>query len=539
MRHVIGARDRQVMSVAGVPSGVLAALVGISFVGAGLVAWRGRPGNRVGVLMVTVGLLWMVRWVLPPLPQPWRGLQVLGVYWPAVLAHLVTAFPTGRLGALESRLVVGLCYVDAGYFAVQTARGQDPVEVSGGDFETGMIVVPGLAVLGLQLVRWWRSSASRRRSLTLVLGAAAVATALFVVWKPLVAVGPRPPWLVVAMQLALAAIPVATLVGVLRRRIDRGRVAELVVRLNKAPQRGGVRAALVAALHEPELRVGYWVPGADRYVDADGTPLTLPPAGDQVATRVDRSGDPVAVLIHDAALLDNPELIEAACAAAALALENERLTAELRARLRQLAGSRSRVLQAAEAERRRLERDLHDGVQQRLLSIPMALTLAESAMSGDPGRVLPLIGEAKSTALTVLDELRALCQGIHPPVLTERGLRGAVQELTAVASVPARLALGLSRTLPAEVETTAYYVVAEALANVVKHAEAAGAVVTLDDRDGRLLVEVCDDGRGGADASHGSGLRGLADRVEASGGTLDVTSPPGAGTAVRAVLPCG
>jgi signal transduction histidine kinase len=258
-----------------------------------------------------------------------------------------------------------------------------------------------------------------------------------------------------------------------------------------------------------------------------------------MATRVDRAGDPVAVLVHDAALLDNPELIEAACAAAALALENERLTAELRARLRQLAGSRSRVLQAAEAERRRLERDLHDGVQQRLLSIPMALTLAESASSGDPGRVLSLIGEAKGTALAVLDELRALCQGIHPPVLTERGLRGAVQELTAVTSVPARLALGLFRTLPAEVETAAYYVVAEALANVVKHAEAAGAVVRLDDRGGRLLVEVRDDGRGGADASRGSGLRGLADRVEATGGTLDVTSPPGAGTTVRAVLPCG
>jgi signal transduction histidine kinase len=523
--------------MAGVPSGVLVAVVGVSFVGTGLVAWRSRPGNRVGALMVVVGLLWVMRW----LPQPWRWPAMVGVFWPAVLAHLVMALPTGRLGALSARLVVGLCYLDAGYVAALVARGQEPAAATGGEPETWAIVLLGLAVLGLQVVRWWRSSASRRRSLRLVLGAAAVATTLFVVWRPLVAAGTRVPWLVVAVQVALAAIPVATLVGVLRRRIDRGRVADLVVRLNETPRPGGVRDALVAALHDTDLRIGYWVPEADRYVDTNGAPVPLPPAGDRAATRVDRAGDPVALLIHDAALLDNPALIEAACAAAALALENERLTAELRAQLRQLARSRSRILQAAEAERRRLERDLHDGVQQRLLSIPMALTLAESALSGagDPGRAVPLIGEAKDTALAVLDELRALCQGIHPPVLTERGLRGAVQELTAVTSVPVRLALDLSRPLPAEVETTAYYVVAEALANIVKHAEAAGAGVTLDDRGGRLLVEVRDDGRGGAEAARGSGLRGLADRVEATGGTFEVTSLPSAGTAVRAVLPCG
>jgi signal transduction histidine kinase len=243
--------------------------------------------------------------------------------------------------------------------------------------------------------------------------------------------------------------------------------------------------------------------------------------------------------VHDAMLLDNPELIEATCAAAALALTNERLAADLRIRINQLAESRSQVLRAAETERRRLERDLHDSVQQQLLSIPMTLSLAESAVQARPDRAEALIGEAKSTALAVLAELRALSQGVHPPILTERGLAGAVRELAALAPVPLWLSLDIPGTLPAEIETTAYYVVAEALANITKHAAASLGRVRIECQGGELTVEVEDDGCGRAEPAEGTGLRGLADRVAANGGTLRVHSPVGHGTRIQAVLPCG
>ncbi|MFC7585381.1 sensor histidine kinase [Nonomuraea antimicrobica] len=254
-------------------------------------------------------------------------------------------------------------------------------------------------------------------------------------------------------------------------------------------------------------------------------------------TKVDRDG-PLAVLAHDPALLEDPELIQAACAAASLALENERLTADLRARLRQLADSRAHLVRAAEAERRRLERDLHDGVQQRLLAIPLTLSLAEAALASRPERVGPLIGEARDTALAALDEVRALAQGIHPPILTERGLVGAVCELAAVAPVPVAVSSDVSGDLPAEVETTAYYVVAEALANLAKHAAADRASVSISRASGWLSVEISDNGRGAADPERGSGLRGLTGRVETNGGSLHVHSPPGQGTRIEAMLPC-
>lgn len=253
-------------------------------------------------------------------------------------------------------------------------------------------------------------------------------------------------------------------------------------------------------------------------------------------TRVDRGGSRLAVLLHDEALLEQPLLVDAACAAAALALENERLTADLRARLRQLAASRARMLQWGEAERRRIERDLHDGVQQRLLSVAMTLGLAEA--TAERARATALIGEAKSAVLGALDDLRAVSHGIHPPVLTERGLPGAVKELAAVAPLTVECTIDVSGRLPPAVESAAYYIVNEALANVTKHAEASRAWVRLARSNGHLEVEVGDDGRGGADPARGSGLEGLAHRAEANGGQLHLHSHPGHGTVLRVMLPC-
>jgi signal transduction histidine kinase len=252
----------------------------------------------------------------------------------------------------------------------------------------------------------------------------------------------------------------------------------------------------------------------------------------------ERDGRRIAALVHDPALDEEPELVQSVCAAAALALENERLQAELRARLDDLRASRARIVVAADEERRRIERDLHDGTQQRLVSISMALGLAEAKLQSDPVGAGAAFGEARKGLSNALEELRELSHGIHPAILTGRGLAAALEDLVLRAAVPVELAVANTGRLPEQVEAAAYYVVSEALANVAKYAHATSAHVGVQKLKGRLVVEVTDDGIGGADQSRGTGLRGLSDRVEALGGRLSFTSPPGQGTVVRAELPC-
>jgi signal transduction histidine kinase len=252
------------------------------------------------------------------------------------------------------------------------------------------------------------------------------------------------------------------------------------------------------------------------------------------------AGRRVAALVHDASLRDDPGLVEAVCAAAGLALENERLQAELRAQLDELRASRARIVEAADAERRRLERDLYDGTQQRLVSVSMSLGLAGSKLSSDPRAARRILDETRTTLGAALQELRELSQGLHPGILTERGLGPALQELAYGAPIPVELAVAFGGRLPEPAEAAAHYVVAEALANVAKYASATAVsvTVTVSNRNGQAVVEVSDDGVGGADPACGSGLRGLADRVEALGGRFAVESPPGGGTRLRAEIPC-
>ncbi|MEV8443087.1 sensor histidine kinase [Actinosynnema sp. NPDC051121] len=505
------------------PSAMFA--VSAVYVIAGVVGRRVQPRNRIGLLFILVGVGRLLDYVMDE-----RVFLLTMAYklWPSVLAHALLAFPTGRLRTTPRRLAVAAAYAESLALCVASRFEDQPWAVAVMDAETAATAVIGISLLGLQLHRWRASSMAQRRTLTAMLGAAAVATSAFVAWEPAERAGLEPP--LVVLMLALSGIPLAYLAGLLRRRMDRGEVADLVVRLSGDSRRDGVQEALAATLHDPGLRVAYWVAEQERYVDVDGRPVAL----DSVHTRVDRGGTPVAVLLHDPVL--DLELVDAACAAVGLALENERLTAELRARVRQLAESRAKVLRAAEDERRRLERDLHDGVQQRLLSAAMTLGLAETV---PPDRARALAGEAKQAVLATIDDVRAVCHGIHPPVLAERGLHGAVRELTALAEPRVDLTLDLPDAVPPLVETTAYYVVAEALANVTKHAEASSTRVVISGRDGRLVVEVADDGRGGADPVRGSGLRGLSERVEANGGTMRVDSAAEKGTSLRVVLPCG
>jgi signal transduction histidine kinase len=526
------------------PIWMLGALVGVSFLAAGTVAWREHPRNRVGLLMVALGVAWIPQQLMFLRDEPLWVLALCGM-WAGIACHLLLAFPTGRLGCLSHRVLAVVAYVVAlvvpSAQAVTYLRPPTPLRHVAAAIHASTwqltILIAG-ALLALTVKRWRRASVAQRRAVAPVTGASVVATTAFAADRVAGLFGPNPYQLTLGLVMlaAFVAVPLAYLAGLMRSRMDHGRVADLVVRLSRRERPDTLRDELAATLRDPRLTVGYWTAEQNGYVDSDGRPVDLDPEPGRVVTRVDQGEAPLAVLVHDAALLEQPLLVEAACAAAALALENERLTADLRARLRQLAASRRRMLQWGEAERRRIERDLHDGVQQRLLSVAMTLGLAEAGTG--PGRAAPLIVEAKTAVLAALDDLRAVSHGIHPPVLTERGLSGAVKELAAVAPVAVDCHLALAEPLPQSVESAAYYIVNEALANVTKHAAASTAWVRLTQDGAHLMVEVGDDGVGGADPRGGSGLAGLADRAEANGGKLTIDSPPGKGTVLKVILPC-
>jgi signal transduction histidine kinase len=338
-------------------------------------------------------------------------------------------------------------------------------------------------------------------------------------------------WLSEAM---LATVPFGFLAGLLRTRLAHGTaVSELVGRLGEAPGEDELRTALADALGDPSVRLAYWLPESERFVDAGGRPVTLPETG---WTAVDVHGRRVAAIVHDPQLADEPQLVRTVGAAAALALENQRLAAELRARIEELRASRARLVEAADAERRRLERDLHDGAQSRLVALALQLRLLRNKLDDQP-ELTAMLDESAAELDASLEELRELARGIHPAVLTDRGLEAALQALASRAPVPVEIAYAPPSELPPPVETAIYFVAAEALTNVAKYARARRATVSVTHGDGTVVVEVSDDGRGGAHFAGGSGLRGLADRVAALDGRLELDSPPQGGTRLRAELP--
>ena len=531
--------------------------VGLAWSLIGLDEWRRRPERRIGPLMVFLGFSWFASVLVY---SSVSALYTLGLLirplFIAVLGHLLLAFPGGRLEGRLARAIVVTAYRDTTVLAAASAMFYQPdargvsnlalVEPNAvlSDALSNAARGIGVALLlaGIVLVarRWQRATPPWRRAVTPVLwwGAAAAAAGALRLGndgfgRPLGQVE-------LVFFVVLATMPLGFELGLLRSRLARGAVAELVVELGQTRAPGELRNALARALHDPSLALAYWLPGQGRYVDLEGQPVE-PPCDDSrgvVTTIVERDGRRVAALVHDSSLRDDPELVEAVCAAAGLALENERLQAELRAQLDELRASRARIVEAADTERRRLERDLHDGTQQRLVSASMSLGLAGSKLSSDPQAARRILDETRTTLGLALQELRELSQGIHPGILTERGLGPALQDLAYGAPIPVELAIRSGERPPEQAEAAAYYVVAEALTNVAKHASATLVSVTVNNRNGQAVVEVSDDGVGGADPAHGSGLRGLADRVEALGGRFSVESQPGAGTRLRAEIPC-
>ncbi len=530
---------------------VIHTLSGVSFAACGLIAWRRRPDSRAGRLLTAAGFGVLVAPILRQVDSPaaFTLAVLVGELWILPFVALILSFVTGgRLVSTSDAMLVGAFFT--GLFVLQLAvllflEHPDNVLLAVPDagiasaldkVRMGILIAASVAVVVVVAERWRRASAPRRRAL-LPSVAGSLCGALYAAWLTcLVLEAPVLP-LVWVLNAALLTVPAALLLGLLRSRLARGGLADLFRELGTLR---GVRleAGLARVLGDPSLVLAYRVPGERSHLDGRGRPVVVPPPGaDRGAAPVERDGRELGSLIYDASLDDDPELVEAVAAAAALALDDARLQAESEDRLAELRASRERIVAAGDAERRRLERNLHDGAQQRLVSVALQLRLIQSRIRTDPETAEQLIGTVGDELSRSLEELRELARGIHPAVLNH-GLRAALESLASRASVATTVRYEGPRRLPEPVELAAYFVVCEALANVAKYAQAGEVTVRVTHRDARVVVEVADDGVGGADESAGSGLQGLADRVAALDGTLRILSPPGEGTVVTAELPC-
>jgi PAS domain S-box-containing protein len=656
----------------------LAVTAGVAFVISGLVALSRRPENRTGVYLAGVGYLWFLG-ALSEANNPWVFAigVVIGSLSFIPFAALLLAHPTGRFGSrFESAFpwIVGgsLVSISTAILLVDST----PASPCDGCPENPFVVVdsPGAAdvlqtvdtvvgivlsliAVGLLTRRWRRAGPALRRALWPVLLAGGAVLAVLLVGGLLdTLVTTQADGVISALFLVcFAAVPVAFLLGLLRTRLARSSVTDVVVALERGTT---LRETLADALGDPTLEIAYRLPGTPHWVDNEGKRVTEPrTTPEQSVTIVERVGLPIAAILHDPSLDESRELVEAVAAAAGLSLHNERLQAELRAEARltqavtdtapsllveigtdgrivrlnlatlrasgysdgdevrgeyfwdvfisddereamkrrfaeaapdfppaeyentftdakgeerviywrsapvldesgqvasiisgglditerkrfeeEIRASRVRIVEAEDEARRRLERNLHDGAQQRLVAISVALRLAESKLSADPDEAARLLDGSRHELELALEELRELARGIHPAVLTDRGLRPALESLVARAPIPVELEAFTDRLAPA-VEAAAYYVVAEALTNVAKYGQASSASVCVARRNGVLSVTVTDDGVGGANPDAGTGLRGLADRIAAFDGALSVESPPGKGTRVTAEIP--
>ncbi len=786
--------------------------VALIFIASGLVVWTNRPETRTGAIMVLTGFAWYPS-ILTQSNEPilyGLGFCFLELGW-AFFAWLILSYPSGRLEGLASKLVVlgafGVILITRPLWVLVSNLEEfngpsngllvaDRPELADGIIffaqTTGLVLIVSAIVI---LVRRWRAATPpMRRTLSPPFVSFGVTVILLGLALAFDAFGFGPAaffqW---ASLAAVLLVPISFAVGLLRTKLARASVGRLLLELDAAPGGSELREALARALNDPSLEIAYWLPEQDAFVFLSGEVPELPldPESGRTATIVDRGGRRVAVLLHDASLLNDPDLLDGVSAAAGLSLESERRLAELtrsEARLRglvdalpdlmfrldhegnyldvqagdetlltqppdkllghnvreilppdvcdeimagigralatrqvdeieysltlddrrhfeariapigsdevvlvvrdisdrkghelelqglhdqlearlddlqrerelvkavvesapsyfclvdiegrirrfnraleqasgcgedsgtrnrffwdvfvaeddipgvrdvilqaartdtasaeqedpwhaadgsrmdvawtitplsadgrndemlisgmdvterkrheeELRRSRTRLVEAASVERRRLERNLHDGAQQRLVSLSLSLRLAQSKLATAPDEAERLLSAASDELGHALEELRELARGIHPAILTDRGLEPALQSLVMRAAVPATLAEAPDERLPEGVEAAAYYVVAEALTNVAKYADATAATVRVTRANGRAVVEVADDGVGGADPMLGTGLRGLADRVEALDGQLQVESVPGHGTTIRAEIP--
>ena len=545
------------------PVFAVATLIGeLLWVAAMLAAYARDPAGRMWVLILAarvvaaIGVIWVVNtsltWTV------WRLSIGIGS---VVFAHLVLAFPGGRLTTTFDRRFMRIAYGVLVLSRIGLALVWDPQSadcfprcevnpfVIWPSDELAWLFGPGTTLLlpalaaGVVVSLWrhWRTASPALRR-TILPVAVVAPLELGVASARAIASLSQDAWESVGLVLSTsplaflhAAIPAAFLAGILSARLSRGAIADLAIELGRGVPLGGLRDTLARTLRDPTLVLAFPSPSGDGFVDGDGLPVEVP-AGADVArgvARLEREGELLAVFVFDPAVeVEDPGRVQAVASVARMALENERLAAQVRAQLEEVRASRMRIVDAADAERRRIERDLHDGAQQRLVALAMRLDQARGQVEGAGELIDATTGEL----LRAIGEVRDLAHGLHPTILTERGLAAAVDSLAERAPIPVRARVTDERMAP-EAEVAAYFLVAETVTNAVKHAGATEVTVDAElDRDD-LSVTIVDDGRGGADPRRGSGLQGLVDRIGAVGGTLTIDSPPGGGTVLHARIP--
>jgi signal transduction histidine kinase len=489
-------------------------LIGGSFAAAGLVAWRRRPDSRSGLLMTATGFLFYLFPLLSQIDAPAAATLSMLVddYWTIPFVALLLTYVTG--GRLRSRIdrtlvwlfVLPLVILEFIWLLFLEEEGNVLTSFPNADIanvidkvQRSMVLIGCVGTAFVVAARWRAASPPRRRAL-LPSVAGCVALLLFasLLANDLLGTGVRGEWHFRLTIASLALVPLAFLAGLLRSRLARGGLADLFRGLRT--MRGAeLQAALAKTMGDPALVVARRIPGRAAYVDADGDPVSLPStAGERRIVPVERDGREIAAIVY---------------------------------------ASRERIVTAGDTERRRLERNLHDGAQQRLVALSMQLRLLQGRIREDPSSAEALVTTASDELALSLDELRELARGLHPAIL-DHGLEAALESLASRSPVPTTVSYEAHAEPPQPVALAAYFVASEALTNVAKYACATVAQVRLTREGARLVIEIADNGAGGADPRGGSGLRGLADRVDALDGRLAVVSPAGAGTSVRAELPC-
>jgi signal transduction histidine kinase len=527
--------------------------VAVSCVGAGA-AIRWRRGGPVGARLIAAGFLIFLSALLRSNDSWLFSLgNLLSGLGAIVLAHIVVTFPSGRTETRWERYVVAAIYVGGALVLTARATTTDfttscvncpPNRFYLGGYphlfhvldgvSVGLLVALNLAVLAALVAKWRRAGPARHRSL-----AYPYATLLVLIF---VAVAGHPGFdnrgtattASIVFDVVMWLFPISLAVGLFRGHLARAAASDLLVELDHDSDIAG---AARKALGDPSARLVCWDPAIAAFVDTDGQR-----AGDVVAPRrrsvVECDGSPLAAIDHDEALAEEPERLSAVLAAVGLALDRSRLAETVRGHLDEVEASRARIVAAADEERRRIQRDLHDGAQQRIVGVSILVRRARTrALRRGDDELAGLLADAGSELDASLAEIRTLAAGLRPPLLDEHGLLAALDSLAERAPVPTTIHGQPPTPVPPATESAAFFVASECLTNTAKHAAATTAWITLGGDHDALVISVADDGRGGAVIAEGRGLRGLQDRVEALHGTLDIDSSADGGTTITARLP--
>jgi signal transduction histidine kinase len=548
------------------------ALIVATPIAVGLYAWREGTHARFGRLLVLAGAAWFLAALSSSSNEVVYSVgRVAGWTVEAGLIYLILAFPTGRLTTRIDRLLAGAAVAVVAVLFLPTALitetfpAPSPFSTCNADCPQNAFtlldsepaflddfVVPARELLASVVLlavvvriggRIGRATRLMRKSLVPVLVVAMLRTLSLAVGFGLRRAGVDDAVLTAALTvvaLGLPAMCIGFLIGLVSWRIHTADcLVALAHGLRSRSQPADRRDLIAATLTDPTVELAFWRSDGGGWIDADGRPTSLPSApSDRRATLIFDDGEPVAAVVHDAALSEQRSFVEAVGAYAFVWDDNRRLAARVESSLREVRASRARILAAADEERRRIERDLHDGGQQRLVALRIRLELAEEMMKQDPAVARNMLHVLGGEVDAALDELRSLAAGVYPSLLAARGLPDALRTAALQSPVPASVEVDGSDRYPSEVETAAYFCCIEALQNVAKHAPEASSVVIALNRNGDLRFEVRDDGPGFAvEAASGDGLVNMRDRVAAVGGDLEIQSTPGTGTLVAGTIP--